>query len=85
MRLGIILRGSDAGVRHEGSRIEHPEPKACHEQAVQRTVDVRFRQQPLTNCAENRSALGTHSIPIVSADEIHSGLERRRNTLFRGW
>src|SRR5271169_7123248 len=84
MSFGVVLSRRRRGERHQGRRIEHAKPEARVEKTAQRTVKISFREKSLTHRPKNRGALCAHSVPIVSADEIHPIFKRGGNTLLRG-
>ena len=67
MRLGVVVMRGD-GRKGRSRRIELAEADARREQAAERRVDHRFRQQAMAHGAENMFGfLG------VAADQVHAG------------
>src|SRR5258708_2420258 len=75
MRLGVVLRGGDAGVGYCRLRVKHTQFETSCEQPAHSFVHVGLREETVVNGAYKRIGFCAHLVAIVSANDIHSGFE----------
>jgi hypothetical protein len=83
VRRGVVVGRLDGGHRLRRLRVEQAQADAPGEQAHQRAVDHRLRQQALADGVDDGLDFGRHAVAVVAADQVHAGLEARRHGFLR--